>query len=549
MSTVPPPPPGGYPPYDPKTQWRIYREQQKAAWRAQRDQIRAQAQAWKMNYRGYYGPRVPSVVGPLILVAVGVIWLMIYTGRIASAQFWTWYSHWWPMLLILAGLALLGEWALDARRATPVRRSSGFVGILIFLAVLGLCSSGWNNMGRVFGPWNWNSNGNDFFNSFGLPEHESDEQPVEQTIPANASIDIENPRGDVSVTSAPGADLRVEGHEIAYAESDSAAQKIFDAEKTAVKVNGTAVLIAPASNDHGKVNLTVTVPPGAHVLVNAQHGDVAADGVGAGISVTSPHGDVKLNSISGGAQVHVSSGDFSAHNMQGDVTAQGSCGDLNFSDVKGALTLYCEYFNDMHMERIAGPVHFKTSRSDIQIGSLPGDLSLNDNSMNVTDATGAVRVVTHSRDIDLSQIYGDIYVEDTNNTVSLEPAGAYNIEVHNTKGDIAVTLPPNASATVDGRAHNGDIVSDYPLTIGGGTDKTISGRVGSGTTRIVLNSSNGDIRIKKGSAFPAAPPVPAAPPAAPGAPSKVQAAPAAPAAPNARHLKVGKEPPSAPVAQ
>ena len=40
MSSVPPnTPPGGgppppYPPYDPKTQWRVYREQQRAAWRA-----------------------------------------------------------------------------------------------------------------------------------------------------------------------------------------------------------------------------------------------------------------------------------------------------------------------------------------------------------------------------------------------------------------------------------------------------------------------------------------------------------------------------------
>ena len=49
MSSVPPNmPPGGGPapsPYDPKTQWRVYREQQKAAWRAQRDAWKAQRYA------------------------------------------------------------------------------------------------------------------------------------------------------------------------------------------------------------------------------------------------------------------------------------------------------------------------------------------------------------------------------------------------------------------------------------------------------------------------------------------------------------------------
>ena len=70
MSSTPPytPPGGGAPPpYDPRTQWRVYREQQRAAWRAQRDAMRAQRHAWKARATAY-GPRVPSVVGPLILV-------------------------------------------------------------------------------------------------------------------------------------------------------------------------------------------------------------------------------------------------------------------------------------------------------------------------------------------------------------------------------------------------------------------------------------------------------------------------------------------------
>ena len=136
MSSVPPnmPPGGGapppIPPYDPKTQWRVYREQQRAAWRAQRDAWRAQRHALKANYAGAYGPRVPSVVGPVILVCVGVIALLVVTGHIDSGAFWTWYGQWWPLLLIGAGLALLAEWALDMRRKTPVRRSGGFIGIL-----------------------------------------------------------------------------------------------------------------------------------------------------------------------------------------------------------------------------------------------------------------------------------------------------------------------------------------------------------------------------------------------------------------------------------
>ena len=98
---------------------------------------------------GTYGPRVPSVVGPVILIGVGVIALLVVTGRIGEGDFWAWYAHWWPLLLIGAGLALLGEWALDLRRKTPVRRGGSFIGILILLAILGVGAAGWDHMG----PW------------------------------------------------------------------------------------------------------------------------------------------------------------------------------------------------------------------------------------------------------------------------------------------------------------------------------------------------------------------------------------------------------------
>jgi hypothetical protein len=177
MSSVPPyTPPGGSapPPYDPKAQWRVYREQQRAAWRAQREAWRAQRHAWKATGGFDYTPRVPSVVGPLILVGVGVIALLIYAGRIDSGEFWDWYGKWWPLLLIGAGLAMLGEWAMDLKRETPVRRGGNFVGILILLAIVGVVSA-WNH--NHWDQWRsgWGEH-DDFFNVFGRPQHDQDQQ-------------------------------------------------------------------------------------------------------------------------------------------------------------------------------------------------------------------------------------------------------------------------------------------------------------------------------------------------------------------------------------
>ena len=545
MSSVPPStPPGGappqYPPYDPKTQYRVYREQQKAAWRAQREAWKAQRYAWKAQYGGVHVPRVPSVVGPVILIAVGVVALLIVTGHIAEGSFWTWYSHWWPLLLIIAGLALLGEWALDLRLKTPVRRGGSFIGILILLAIIGLGASGWDHMRPWFNQWgDHDNNGFDdnFFNAFGLPQHDLDQQVLSSQIPANATVDIQNPRGDISVTAGDGPNIEVRAHAVAFANSDDEAKRIFNSEAAHVTVSGNAVLVKSDSNNDGRLNLTVTVPKSARVTLNAGRGDVTAAGLGAGVTLTAQHGDVHLSAITGSVQMHFSGGkhDFSAHQVNGDVTTDGDCNDLTLSEIKGKITQSGEILGDVHIENVTGSIHLHTSVTDLQVAELPGDITLNSDDLRVSEAKGTVHVITRSKDVDLSEIYGDSTVEDRDGTISVEPAGVYAVDAKNGKGDIELTLPPNASATVDGRSRNGDIVTEFALPVIGEENKTVNGRIGSGASKIVLSADNGDVRIKKGSGFPATPPAPAVA--------------AAPPAPNAPHLKAPKALPPHPVTQ
>jgi hypothetical protein len=113
------------------------------------------------------------------------------------------------------------------------------------------------------------------------------------------------------------------------------------------------------------------------------------------------------------------------------------------------------------------------------------------------------------------------------------------VEAKNSKGDVEITLPPDASATVNGSTHNGEVVTDYGLTVSGDEDKMVSGRIGAGAARIVLSADNGDLHIRKGQALPAATP----------AAATVPAAPAAPNVPNGRHLKSSKTLPAQPFTQ
>jgi hypothetical protein len=114
--------------------------------------------------------------------------------------------------------------------------------------------------------------------------------------------------------------------------------------------------------------------------------------------------------------------------------------------------------------------------------------------------------------------------------------------VKNNKGDVEVSLPDNASFTVDARTHNGDIVSDFPLEISGDENKTATGTVGKGGPKVTLSTEHADLRIRKGGEAPAAPAAPSAP--------KVPGAPKAPAAPGVPHLRAApKATPAEPVSQ
>ena len=123
------------PRYDPrwqKTQQRMWRDQQRMQAGQERAYQRAQTAAWKAQakaqrdqYRAYWrGQRRTSLVGPLLLIVIGVVFFLVHTGRIAMFAFFTWYAHWWPLLLIVIGVLRLAEWAYDRSRQSADARFS-----------------------------------------------------------------------------------------------------------------------------------------------------------------------------------------------------------------------------------------------------------------------------------------------------------------------------------------------------------------------------------------------------------------------------------------
>jgi DUF4097 and DUF4098 domain-containing protein YvlB len=556
MASTPPQPPGnppgrppGPPPYgapygapfgnNPRDYWRFQKEQNKAAWRAQRNAWRAQKDMLRAQNRAM---RVPSVAGPIVLIFVGIMALLLITGRIDADQFWSWYGRWWPLLLIGIGVIALAEWAIDLRRDNPpARRFGGYFGIIVLIVILGTGAAGWH---RFWGPLRaqFGDDNDNFFNALGEPQHDIDQPLLNTKVPANAQIEIQNPRGDVSISAGDDADVAVRAHQVAFANSDTEAKKIFDSQQAHVQVSGNAVVVKVDGNSSGRTNLIITVPRSASVNVTTGHGGVTVAGLGGNVDAEVQHGDLETTAIQGHVHARLSNhGDFSAHDIQGDVTVEGDGGDLTISDIHGKVTLQGEYGGDIHLEHADQAILFHSSRTEMELGRLPGDMSMTLDSLHVTQVVGPIHVVTHSKDIEMSQVYGDTHIEDKDARVELDMAGSYPVEVKNNKGDVEISLPPGAGMSVDAKTHNGDVVSDFPLEISGDEDKTMTGNIGKGGPRLVLSTEHADLRLRKGDEVPPLPALSGAP--------KAPSAPKTPPVPGAPHLKTSKGETATPVAQ
>jgi hypothetical protein len=142
-----------------------------------------------------------SIFGPLLLIAAGVVWLMVKSGTVPSANLWA-LTHIWPFLLIAAGVGLILRqyWSY----------TSIVLDILIiggaFAAILYAPRMGWDNppIGYVF-------SGNDFY--IGPTERGSGTMKTEtRKVESFHEIDVSYP-AEVFISQGASESLKIEAED------------------------------------------------------------------------------------------------------------------------------------------------------------------------------------------------------------------------------------------------------------------------------------------------------------------------------------------------
>jgi DUF4097 and DUF4098 domain-containing protein YvlB len=533
----PPPPPSQYPPvYD------------RSAMRAQRDLLRAQAKAQQAQQRALrYQLRAQrrslrrgSIVGPLIILGIGVMFLLAEIGKISWGQSLEWYGRWWPAVLIAAGVVLLLEWFIDQHRGNEtghVRVLGGGVVFLLILLVLGGLGARTAEYGLA---WQDHTFGNKYHKLDYLlgDRHDADSSvasPIANAIP----LVITNPHGDVTVTgSSSDGQVHVNVHTEAYAWKDSdVEQKTKNLQPTFTNDEGVLKLNVN-SVDGGQADLTITVPHSAPVTVQADHGDVNVSELGAAVTISQNHGDVDVSAIDSSVTLHMNDDDGSVtlHSIHGGASVEGHSGDIDISDVTGDLTLQGDFFGSTNLEHVNGPVHFTTTRTEFSAARLDDQFNVDKDSLSASELLGPVVLKTENKNITLDRIQGSAEVTNRNGSVELTHAPPLGtISIQNQHGSVDLGLPGGVGFVLNAQTRNGDMENDFDLSPVGDNDAhTLRGKIGGGGPTVTINTTDGDVTVRKSTVEP----LPPAPPAKPRItltppPRKVPGTPRAPASPPA----------------
>lgn len=465
-----------------------------------------------------------SIAGPLILILIGVLFMARNFGW--HFPIWHWFGRWWPVVLIVWGVIILIENTTASRSGYRSRRIGG-PGVFLLLVLIGL------------GVWAHNSsdidwNGvksqlqmdDDLGGFFGGNPYTFDDT-LQQSFPAGGTLRIVSDRGALNITASDDDTIRVVVHKTVHADNQTDADKYNQGTRPEISVTGNAVLLnanTEGSGDHGvQSDMDIAVPAKAMIEVASKRGDVTIQDRESGVKVDVQHGDVSLTKIAGPAAVGLDHGSIRAAQVSGDVDVTGHVDSVDISDVSGAVRLNGDFYEDIRLSKIAGSVIFKTSRSDMEIASVPGDIEVASDEVRGNQLTGPTRVITNSKDIDLEDISGDLQVQSNNGDVEVTTGGNQGgkigvttqhgdvaltfgakrppekVDIATQHGDVTLTVPTGAGFQINAGTQQGSISSDFGAVTVSETNGAshANGTVGNGSSKVQVSTDTGDIKLVK----------------------------------------------------
>lgn len=466
-----------------------------------------------------------SVIGPLILIGIGALFLMRNLWPdIPLADI---ISRYWPFVLIAWGVLRLVEILFWAIMAKPIPRNGVSAGewMLVFLiCVVG----GTMYTARHFNAWFpagsvWRG----VVRGMGEP-YDYTLAPTEKSCTTNCRLMIESFRGNARITGTSDNVVKVSGHQTIRSfqqpEADTASKQtplelVQDGDELIVRTNQDHV------NDRLQVSsdLEISVPMGTTIEAHGRNGDFDVQNVNGAVDITSDNAGVRLENIGGNVRIDLRRSDIiRANGVKGTVDLKGRGQDVELQDIGGQVTVGGTYTGQIQLHNLAQPLRFEDPLVTVDCEKLPGQIHMGLGEFSADNLVGPVRLTARSRDVQMSNFTQSLELALDRGDVSLRPGKTVpKIEARTRSGDIELALPVGAKVDLKASTDRGEAHNDFgpPLTVDETRHgATIEGNNGGPTVR--LDTTRGAVTIRKASGsddvtFPDIPSAPTAPNAPP----------------------------------
>lgn len=471
-----------------------------------------------------------SVIGPLILIGIGVLFL--FRNLWPEIPLVDLISRFWPFLLIAWGFIRLVEilfWTITEKPLPRNGVSGGEWALIFVICIVGATmytahnAPSWFPTGRA-----WRRVVVNMGESYDYTL-----APVEKPCSKNCRIVIESFRGNAKINgSADATTVKASGQETVrsfqQSEADSANKQtplelIQRGDQIIIRTNQDKVSDRVQPN----ADLDITVPAGSSIEAHGRYGDFDVQGINGSVNITSDNAGVRLENIGGNVVVDTHASDtIRAVDVKGSVELRGRGGDVELRNIGGLVTVNGVHVGEIQLSQL-NTLRWDDPQGSLALEKLPGQMRISRGDVTGNNIVGPLRLRGHSADVQLSDFTQALDLTLDRGDIDLKPGkNLPKMEVHTRSGDIELALPTGAKFDLRASTGHGDVSNEY----GDGLHEDTSGHGGAivgstgGGPELRLETGRGSVTVRKAGegdtvAIPEAP-IPPAPPAKPAKPAK-----------------------------
>jgi hypothetical protein len=461
-----------------------------------------------------------SVIGPLILIVIGALFLMRNLWpEIPLADL---IARYWPFVLIAWGGLRLIEILLAAIMSKPLPRNgiSGGEWMLVFLICI---IGGTMYTARHYASWfpagrAWRG----VMVNMGEP-YDYTLAATQKPCAKNCRVLIENFRGNAKVTGSDDGMVKASGREtirsFQQADADNANKEtplelIQQGDQMIVRTNQDRV------SDRTRVtsDLEITVPMGSSIEAHGRQGDFDIQNVNGAVDINSDNAGVRLENIGGDVRVDLRRSDIiRAIGVKGAVDLKGRGQDVELQNIDGRVNVGGTYVGQIQLRNLAQPLRYEDPLITVSLEKLPGQIHMAPGEFTANNLIGPARLNARSRDVQMSDFTQSLDLSLERGDVELRVGQTVpKIEVHTRSGDIDLALPAGAKFDLKATTDRGEVHNDFgaPLTVDeSNRGATILGN--NGGPQLRLETGRGAVTVRKAGSedvtFPNIPSTPNAP--------------------------------------